>query len=83
MFLKLQLPHLLCVFPSAALKQLHGAAAYHGEREDIEKEKNNLAGFQAKKPWELFTDRKVRWQLLTIILVNIAQQMNGINAVRT
>ncbi|XP_019110452.2 solute carrier family 2, facilitated glucose transporter member 11b isoform X1 [Larimichthys crocea] len=63
-----------------ALKQLHGAS-YDDEWEDIEKEKNNFSGFQAKKPWELLTDRSVRWQLLTIVLLNIAQQMNGINAI--
>ncbi|XP_042277542.1 solute carrier family 2, facilitated glucose transporter member 11-like isoform X2 [Thunnus maccoyii] len=64
-----------------ALKQLHGMASYDGEREDIEKERNNLVGFKAKKPWELFTDRSVRWQLLTIMFLNAAQQLNGINAI--
>ncbi|XP_059193739.1 solute carrier family 2, facilitated glucose transporter member 11b isoform X2 [Centropristis striata] len=64
-----------------ALKQLHGIAGYNTEREDIEKEKSNLAGFKPKKPWELFTDRSVRWQLLTILLLNAAQQLNGINAI--
>lgn len=71
-----------CAFLCEALKQLHGAS-YDDEWEDIEKEKNNFSGFQAKKPWELLTDRSVRWQLLTIVLLNIAQQMNGINAVCT
>ncbi|KAK2837317.1 hypothetical protein Q5P01_014529 [Channa striata] len=64
-----------------ALKQLHGTAYCDGEQEDIEKEKNNLVGVQAKKPWELLADRSVRWQLLTIILLNAAQQLNGINAI--
>ncbi|XP_026178578.1 solute carrier family 2, facilitated glucose transporter member 11b isoform X1 [Mastacembelus armatus] len=64
-----------------ALKQLHGVVSCDDEREDIEKEKNNLAGVQTKKPWELLMDRSVRWQLLTIILLNIAQQLNGINAI--
>ncbi|XP_071338942.1 solute carrier family 2, facilitated glucose transporter member 11b isoform X2 [Trachinotus anak] len=64
-----------------ALKQLHGVADCVGEQEEIQKEKNNLAGFQAKKPWELFTDRSMRWQLLTIILLNATQQLNGINAI--
>ncbi|XP_070760323.1 solute carrier family 2, facilitated glucose transporter member 11b [Enoplosus armatus] len=63
-----------------ALKQLHGAD-YDGEWDDIEKEKNNLAGFQAKKPWELLADRSVRWQLLSVVLLNAAQQLNGINAI--
>ncbi|XP_044226928.1 solute carrier family 2, facilitated glucose transporter member 11-like isoform X1 [Thunnus albacares] len=64
-----------------ALKQLHGMACYEAEREDIEKERNNLVGFKAKKPWELFTDRSVRWQLLTVMFLNAAQQLNGINAI--
>lgn len=74
--------HHVCHVLPAALKQLHGADC-DGEFEDIEKEKNNLAGFQAKKPWDLFTDRSVRWQLLTVMLLNTAQQLNGINAVCT
>uniref|UniRef100_A0A8C6STL4 Solute carrier family 2 member 11b n=1 Tax=Neogobius melanostomus TaxID=47308 RepID=A0A8C6STL4_9GOBI len=64
-----------------ALKQLHGVGVCDTEREDIEKEKLNAAGVQAKKPWELFTDHSVRWQLLTIFLLNTAQQLNGINAI--
>nr|XP_046243270.1 solute carrier family 2, facilitated glucose transporter member 11b isoform X2 [Scatophagus argus] len=63
-----------------ALKQLHGDNCEY-EWEDIEKEKNNLVGFQAKKPWELLGDRSIRWQLLTIVLLNAAQQLNGINAI--
>uniref|UniRef100_A0A8C4H887 Major facilitator superfamily (MFS) profile domain-containing protein n=1 Tax=Dicentrarchus labrax TaxID=13489 RepID=A0A8C4H887_DICLA len=63
-----------------ALKQLH-CADYDCEWEDIEKERNNLVDFQAKKPWELLSDRSIRWQLLTIILLNAAQQLNGINAI--
>ena len=72
-----------CVFLSTALKQLHGMASCDSEQEDIENERNNLVGFKPKKPWELFTDRSVRLQLLTIILLNTAQQLNGINAVCT
>ncbi|MED6261933.1 hypothetical protein ATANTOWER_012138, partial [Ataeniobius toweri] len=69
-------------FPNVGtLRRLHGLADCDRALEDIEKEKNNLLGFQAKKPWEVFTDRSLRWQLLTIILLNIAQQLNGINAI--
>ncbi|XP_041855702.1 solute carrier family 2, facilitated glucose transporter member 11-like [Melanotaenia boesemani] len=63
-----------------ALDQLHGVAASDGAMEDIQREKNNLVGFKAKKPWELFADRSLRWQVLTIILLNAAQQLNGVNA---
>lgn len=72
-----------CVFVSAALKQLHGRAYCDDELKEIEKERINLAGLKTRKPWELLTDRSVRWQLLTILLLNAAQQLNGINAVCT
>ncbi|XP_061841786.1 solute carrier family 2, facilitated glucose transporter member 11-like isoform X3 [Nerophis lumbriciformis] len=64
-----------------AVQQLHGAANCKKEMEEIEKERNNLAEITAKKPWELFADRDMRWQLITIILLNAAQQLNGINAI--
>ncbi|KAK1892585.1 Solute carrier family 2 facilitated glucose transporter member 11 [Dissostichus eleginoides] len=63
-----------------ALTQLHGVSRCDGELEDIEKEKRGLADFKAKKPWELLCDRSVRLQLLTVVLLNVAQQLNGINA---
>lgn len=68
--------------PCEALRLLHGTASDR-EWDNIKEERNNAAGVQAKSPWELFTDRTIRWQLLTIVLLNTAQQLNGINAVRT
>lgn len=66
---------------STALKQLNGVNNFESEREEMELERVTSLGKQVKKPWELFTDRSLRWQLLTIILLNMAQQLNGINAV--
>uniref|UniRef100_A0A8C6Q1X1 Solute carrier family 2 member 11b n=1 Tax=Nothobranchius furzeri TaxID=105023 RepID=A0A8C6Q1X1_NOTFU len=63
-----------------ALVQLHGLAGSEGALKDIQAEKNNLVGFKARKPWELLADRSVRWQVITIILLNAAQQLNGVNA---
>lgn len=71
-----------CALLREALKLLHGAACDR-EWDNIKEERNNAAGVQAKGPWELFTDRTIRWQLLTIFLLNAAQQLNGINAVCT
>lgn len=70
----------LLLFPSA-LMWLHGADNYHGEQEDMERERVSAVGIKPKKPWELFTDGGLRWQLLTVILLNMFQQLNGINAV--
>ncbi|KAJ8415294.1 hypothetical protein AAFF_G00422740 [Aldrovandia affinis] len=64
-----------------ALKQLHSTDDYHREMEDIEKERLTAVGVKTKKPWELFTDRSMRWQLITVLLLNSAQQLNGINAI--
>lgn len=73
----------MCVlcFLSAALKQLHGLDNFDSEREDMESERIISMGVRAKKPWELFADRSLWWQLLTIFILNSAQQLNGINAV--
>ncbi|XP_061585091.1 solute carrier family 2, facilitated glucose transporter member 11-like [Cololabis saira] len=64
-----------------ALKQLHNSDDWEDALDDIQRERDNLVGFQAKKPWELFADRSLRWQVLTIIILNCAQQLNGINAI--
>lgn len=64
-----------------ALKQLHGVNKYVKEKADIEKERLEALGVKPKKPWELFLDQRLRWQLLTIIVLNIFHQLNGINAV--
>ncbi|MBN3316735.1 GTR11 protein, partial [Atractosteus spatula] len=64
-----------------ALKRLHGSENYHDEREDIEKERLTALGTQSKKPWELFMDKNLRLQVITVILLNSAQQLNGINAI--
>ena len=71
----------LCL--SAALKRLHGTDNFDSELEDMERERVSAGGVKARKPWELFSDRSLRWQLLSIIIINCAQQLNGINAVRT
>ena len=67
---------------SAALKRFNGLDHFEKERADMESERVLALGIRAKKPWELFKDRSVRWQLLTIFVMNSAQQLNGINAVR-
>lgn len=76
--------HVSCVlcFLWTAMKQLHGADNFDREWEDMERERVSAIGIKPKKPWQLFMDRSLRWQVLTIILLNAAQQLNGINAVR-
>ncbi|MEE6504603.1 hypothetical protein FKM82_005263 [Ascaphus truei] len=64
-----------------ALKFFYGPQHYQNEMDDIEKECFALNSEKPKKIWELFLDRTVKWQLITIILTNVAQQLSGINAI--
>ncbi|KAM8993271.1 solute carrier family 2, facilitated glucose transporter member 11-like isoform 6-T6 [Ara ararauna] len=64
-----------------ALKRFHGSSEYGREMEDIQRESFALDGVKAKKPWQLLTDRAVRWQLITVIVMTMGQQLSGINAI--
>ncbi|XP_071427875.1 solute carrier family 2, facilitated glucose transporter member 11-like isoform X2 [Pithys albifrons albifrons] len=64
-----------------ALKRFHGSSEYRKEMEDIQRECFALDGEKPKKPWQLFTDRGVRWQLITVIVMTMGQQLSGINAI--
>ncbi|KAM8960703.1 solute carrier family 2, facilitated glucose transporter member 11-like [Pelodytes ibericus] len=64
-----------------ALKTFYGPQSYQNEMEDIEKEAYALNGEKPKKILELFTDRTIKWQLITIVVTNMGQQLCGINAI--
>ncbi|XP_063050883.1 solute carrier family 2, facilitated glucose transporter member 11-like isoform X2 [Engraulis encrasicolus] len=64
-----------------ALKHLHGEAEYPVEKADIEQERLEAEGVKSKNPWELFMDKSLRWQLLSVIILQLFHQLNGINAI--
>ncbi|KFW83348.1 Solute carrier family 2, facilitated glucose transporter member 11, partial [Manacus vitellinus] len=64
-----------------ALKRFHGSSESRREMEDIQRESSALDGEKPKKPWQLFTDRGVRWQPITGIVMTMGQQLSGINAI--
>ncbi|XP_068094842.1 solute carrier family 2, facilitated glucose transporter member 9-like isoform X4 [Hyperolius riggenbachi] len=64
-----------------ALKSFYGSLHYKIEMDDIEKESRALNGEKQKTVVELFFDRMVKWQLICIIVMNIGQQLCGINAI--
>lgn len=70
-----------CPFLFLALKRFHGLLHYQTEMKDIEREQFALNGEKPKKPWQLFTDRSIKWQLITVIVMTMGQQLSGINAV--
>ncbi|XP_068594604.1 solute carrier family 2, facilitated glucose transporter member 11b [Brachionichthys hirsutus] len=63
-----------------ALKQLHGAN-YKKELDDIELERKSLGSVKTRTTWDVIRDGSIRWQLITIMLLHAAQQLNGINAI--
>ncbi|XP_069614760.1 solute carrier family 2, facilitated glucose transporter member 11-like isoform X1 [Ranitomeya imitator] len=64
-----------------ALKSFYGSHNFQLEMEDIQKESHALKDEKQKKILELFFDQSVKWQLITIIVTNIGQQLSGINAI--
>ncbi|XP_038647979.1 solute carrier family 2, facilitated glucose transporter member 11b isoform X1 [Scyliorhinus canicula] len=64
-----------------ALRRFHNADSYWSELEDLERERAETQLQQSKQLCELLTDRSTRWQLVTIVILNVAQQCSGINAI--
>ncbi|XP_038655397.1 solute carrier family 2, facilitated glucose transporter member 11-like [Scyliorhinus canicula] len=68
----------LCV---DALRRLWGQGDFFEEVQDMEAEQAEARGERPKTARELFQDRSVRWQLITNIMLTVAMQLCGINAV--
>ncbi|XP_067861728.1 solute carrier family 2, facilitated glucose transporter member 11b [Heptranchias perlo] len=64
-----------------ALRRFNGANSYLSELEDLEKERAIIQVQQSRRTWEVFTDRSTRWQLITVAVINMGQQLSGINAI--
>ncbi|XP_078083063.1 solute carrier family 2, facilitated glucose transporter member 11b isoform X4 [Mustelus asterias] len=63
-----------------ALRKFHDDDTYLSELEGLEKECAETQLQQSKPLCELLTERSARWQLITVIIINMAQQFSGINA---
>ncbi|XP_067911349.1 solute carrier family 2, facilitated glucose transporter member 11b isoform X5 [Heterodontus francisci] len=64
-----------------ALRRFHGVNSYLSELEDMEKENVAIQEQQSKRLWELLSDRSTRWQLSTVVIMNMGQQLSGINVI--
>lgn len=47
----------------------------------MQDEQRSLSTIKTMSVWELLKDRCVRWQVITIAVVNISMQLSGIDAV--
>eukprot|EP00064_Thunnus_orientalis_P012581 superscaffoldBa00001947_g12616 len=62
---------------NAALRRLRGCEVQSSELDEILQEQAETKGMRPSRPWELFADRSVRWQLISVIVISSAMQLCG------
>ncbi|XP_064322711.1 solute carrier family 2, facilitated glucose transporter member 11 isoform X6 [Phalacrocorax carbo] len=62
-----------------AVKQLWGDADHMAEIDDMMAEQEAIRGEKAKSVCDLFRDKAVRWQFITLFLVSSCMQLIGVN----
>ncbi|KAF6730896.1 Solute carrier family 2, facilitated glucose transporter member 11 [Oryzias melastigma] len=60
-----------------ALRRLRGCEVQSSELDEILQEQAEIRGMRPSRPWDLFTDRSVRWQLISVIVISSAMQLCG------
>ncbi|KAF7664354.1 hypothetical protein LDENG_00180130 [Lucifuga dentata] len=60
-----------------ALRRLHGHGVQNSELDEILQEQAETRGMKPRQPWELFFDRSMRWQLISVIIISTAMQLCG------
>ncbi|XP_029990156.1 solute carrier family 2, facilitated glucose transporter member 11 [Sphaeramia orbicularis] len=60
-----------------ALRRLRGCEVQNSELDEILQEQAETKGLRPSRPWDLFTDRSVRWQLITVVIISSAMQLCG------
>lgn len=49
----------------------------------MQEEQRSLSSVETLSVWKLLRDDTVRWQVLSVVVINIGMQLSGIDAVRT
>lgn len=49
----------------------------------MQEEQRSLSSLETLSVWKLLLDDTVRWQVLSVVVINIGMQLSGIDAVRT
>lgn len=70
------------VLSCSALRRLRGCEVQSSELDEILQEQAEIKGMRPSRPWDLFTDRSVRWQLISVIVISSAMQLCGNDSVR-
>ncbi|XP_076125284.1 solute carrier family 2, facilitated glucose transporter member 11-like [Alosa pseudoharengus] len=61
----------------AALRRLRGCEVTAVEIEEMLQEQAEAEGVRPRRMWELFSDRSVRWQVISVAIISSAMQLCG------
>ncbi|KAJ8248148.1 hypothetical protein GJAV_G00238850 [Gymnothorax javanicus] len=64
-----------------ALKRYRAHCNMQAEMEEMQEEQRSLESVQTVSVWGLLLDSRVRWQVLSVVVINIGMQLSGIDAI--
>uniref|UniRef100_A0AAQ4NTJ0 Solute carrier family 2, facilitated glucose transporter member 5 n=1 Tax=Gasterosteus aculeatus aculeatus TaxID=481459 RepID=A0AAQ4NTJ0_GASAC len=64
-----------------ALKWYRAKCDIQAEIEEMQEEQRSLSSVETLSVWKLFQDDTVRWQVLSVMVINIGMQLSGIDAI--
>ncbi|TSK17979.1 Solute carrier family 2, facilitated glucose transporter member 9 [Bagarius yarrelli] len=64
-----------------ALRWYRGKADIQVEVEEMQKEQRSLSSVRTVSVYELLRDRAVRWQVISVMIINMGMQLSGIDAI--
>nr|XP_057932890.1 solute carrier family 2 member 15a isoform X2 [Doryrhamphus excisus] len=64
-----------------ALKRYRASCNIQAEIEEMQEEQRSLSSVETLSVWRLLLDKTVRWQILTVVVINIGMQLSGIDAI--
>ncbi|XP_071419585.1 solute carrier family 2, facilitated glucose transporter member 9-like isoform X1 [Pithys albifrons albifrons] len=81
---RLALGHAGCfskVFQDQALHRFLGTPDVQDVIEEMKEEQRSLSSMEMVSVWQLLRDHSVRWQTLSVVVVNAGMQLSGIDAI--
>ncbi|XP_059215930.1 solute carrier family 2 member 15a [Centropristis striata] len=64
-----------------ALKWYRAKCNIQAEIEEMQEEQRSLSSVETLSVWKLLLDDTVRWQVLSVVVINIGMQLSGIDAI--
>lgn len=64
-----------------ALKWYRAKCNIQAEIEEMQEEQRSLSSVDTVSVWQLILDHTVRWQVLSVVVINIGMQLSGIDAI--